>query len=1047
LPCTLRIGKKFLTRFLSLCLVLIFSTTASVLNPTEVQGNPGPDLVVQNITLSPAEPALGNVLTITVAVKNQGTSEAGNSYVACQIDDIILNSGNIGTINAGMTRTVVFHWTVQSGSHIIKATADASDVVAEDNETNNIKTYSFTALAADLIVESISWTPESPSKGDDVVISITVKNQGNYPSAPSTVHLYTDDICRGYLDVAILDPGETSTKTFNWMAPAGQCVIKGVVDEADNVQEDNENNNEKYLTLSTVPPDLTIQDITWTPQNPSKNDVVTFTITVKNQGSGRAESCHLGYYINGEYNSVVKIGALEANDSIDVNYNYTLISEEFEFKTIIDLYNDVAESEEENNQKKAYVVSTAPDLTITGISWTPANAAIGDTLTFSVAVKNQGAGNAASSHLSYEIGNRHSGYVAVPALAAGATATVTFQSKTQLDMLALTVRVSADYDNKIAETVEYNNIQSKTISLSLPDLAITSITWSPENLTIDETVTFDVTIENQGTGKVGIFQVAYYMDGILLKTDSVYTAEMSTTVHKTCTWEPQTGIHIFKAIADSNKLITESNENNNEVSAKIVPNTPDLYVNNVTWSPISWQAGEEVIFTTSVKNQGGVASIPCRLNCEIDGIEIGYQEIDQIEPGATVTKDFLWISTEGSHRIELVIDTNNTVIEFDEVNNTRVVLLPPPDLILQDIAWTPTDAGIGDNVTFSAKVINQGSGKALEPKLTFYVDDIVVGVVDLPEMGTGNTASGECKWTIEAAKHDVRIYVDAADMITESDETNNEELIVFAPQSPDLILEKVSWAMENALIDNEVTFTIVVKNQGSFAAEASQLDFYVDDTLLESENIEPLEPGETATITFIITVEAGLHSSKIVVDPGELVVESSEENNEKIVPFSTLAPDLTVKSINLTPAIANIGDTVTVTVKLENRGRSAAVNTNLDLQVNGSSLGVMDIESIDVGQIITRDYTWIVEEGPCEFSAWVDLDEMILENNEDNNVFSKTMTFTTPVETTDNQTVQIPSTGEENKGLLASSWLIIIAAAALLGGLSFLIAYKSFKKE
>ena len=1046
MPCTSIIGKTFLTRLITLFFACVLGATTLGLNPVEVQANPGPDLIVQSITLSPTEPALGNVLTITVAVKNQGTSGAGNSYVACQIDDTILNSGNIGAISAGMTRTVIFHWTVQAGSHIIKATADASDVIAEDNETNNIKTYSFTALAADLIVESISWTPESPSKGDNIVISVTVKNQGNYPSAPSTVHLYTDEICRGYRDIAILNPGDAITKTFNWIAPAGQCAIKGVADEADNVQEDNENNNENYLTLSTVPPDLIIQDITWTPQNPSKNDTVTFTITVKNQGNGRAEPCHLGYYINGEYKSAVKISSLEANDSVNVNYNYTIISEELEFKTIIDLYNDVVESEEQNNQKKAFIVSTAPDLTITGISWAPENAAIGDTLTFSVTVKNQGIGNAATSHLSYEIGNHHYGYVVVPAIAAGATTTVTFQSKTQLDMLALTVKVTADYDNKITETVEYNNTQSKAISLSLPDLTITSITWSPENLTIDETVTFEVTIENQGTGKAGIFQIAYYMDDILLKTDSIYTAELSTSVNKTCTWEPQTGIHYFKAIVDSNKLVTESNENNNAVSAKIVPNTPDLYVSNVTWSPISWHAGEEIIFSVSVKNQGGIAATPCRLNCNIDSVETGYQEIGQIEPGATITKDFLWISTEGPHKIELVIDTNNTVNEFDEVNNTRVVLLPSPDLIIQDITWSPDDAGIGDNVTFSATVINQGSGKALEPKLTFYVDDIAVGVMGLPEMKPGETASRECKWTIEAARHDVRIYIDAANMITESDETNNEDLIIFTPRSPDLILEKVSWAMENALIDNEVTFTIIVKNQGNDIAEASQLDFYVDDTLLESENIELLEPGETATLTFIITVEAGLHSSKIVADAGDLVVEFDEENNEKIVPFSTLAPDLLVRSINLNPVIANTGDTVTVTVKLENRGRNTAANTTLDLRINGSSLGVIDIEKVDVGEIITRDYTWIVEEGPCEFSAYVDLEELILENNEDNNQFSKTMTFS-PAETSDNETVQIPSTGEESKGFLASAWLIIIAAAALLGGISFLIAYKSFKKE
>lgn len=1046
MPCFPTIGKKYLTGLMLLFSALILGAVASGLDYREAHASPGPDLVVQDISLSPAEPVLGYTLTITVTVKNQGTATAGSSYVACYINDIILNSVSIGSIDAGSMRTASFTWTAQAGSHTIKAVVDSTGMIAEDDEINNTKTYNLTTLAADLIVESILCTPENPSKGDAIVFSVTVKNQGNTNSPASTVHFYTGDVCRGFRDIPILEPGQTATRSFDWMAPASQQIVRAVVDEADTVREANENNNEKSITFSTLPPDLIIKDITWEPETVSRNDEIVFTTTVTNQGTGRADSCHLAYYIDSEFYSAVKIPSLEAGASKKVFFDWKVISDQFEFKAVIDLYGDIFESEEKNNEKKVNVFTIAPDLVIKDLSWTPENAAVGDTLTFQVTVLNQGAGKAGASHLSYSIGNTHSGYVNIPPLGAGEDKTVPFQWETELDTLALNVRVVADYNNRIAETIEYNNSKSLTVVLLLPDIVVPSITWSPKNPSVGETVTFTVNIANQGYGKTGIFHVGYYIDDTLIDTDPVYTAELaSTSVNKTCTWEAQMGLHTFKAVADCNRVITESNENNNTASITVVPNMPDLYISNAVWSPVDYKAGDEVTFSVSVRNQGSIKSNPCRLACYADGKATGYRDIDQIAPGAIITEEFLWIAAGGPHAITFVVDTNDTVNEFDETNNSRTVLLPPPDLVIQGLTWPPSDAAVGDTVTLTAAVTNQGSGKAHEPRLTIYVDDVVFKILDFPVIDAGQTVSRSYEWTVEAPGHNIRLYIDEGNFITESDETNNEKTFVFTPLSPDLVLESVKWAMENALLDNEVTFTAAVKNQGNYAAGASQLSCYVDDVLLETRDVKSLGPGETATLTFVTTVEAGLHKLKMVADSAKQVIESDETNNERELPFTTMAPDVLVKNITLSPVIAYVGDTVTVTVKLENRGRDTAVNTSLDLHINGTSLGVTDIEEIGVGEIVTRDYNWIVEEGFCEFIAYVDLEELVLENNKDNNTFSRTQTFTLPEETDEpviNIAVEKPDTG-----IISDLWLIIIVAAALLGGAAFFIAFKAFKKE
>ena len=180
--------------------------------------DPQPDLVVQDIALSPANPSIGDAVTITVTIKNQGTAAAGSSRIAYYIDDIFQASGDINQVNPGATAANTFTWTAQVGSHTIKAVADSDAQVAESDETNNTRTFIFTTLAPDLIVQSISWSPANPSRGDNITFSVTIKNQGSSTSRSTRVNFYIDGNSRGYQDVYSLEAGGTLTRTYTWVA-------------------------------------------------------------------------------------------------------------------------------------------------------------------------------------------------------------------------------------------------------------------------------------------------------------------------------------------------------------------------------------------------------------------------------------------------------------------------------------------------------------------------------------------------------------------------------------------------------------------------------------------------------------------------------------------------------------------------------------------------------------------------------------------------------------------------------------------------------------
>ena len=80
---------------------------------------------------------VGDIVTFTVNIKNQGGGQASPSYVDYYIDDTKLSSASIGQIGAGSSTTRTFTWTAQLGSHTFKAIADANHNVNEDDETNN----------------------------------------------------------------------------------------------------------------------------------------------------------------------------------------------------------------------------------------------------------------------------------------------------------------------------------------------------------------------------------------------------------------------------------------------------------------------------------------------------------------------------------------------------------------------------------------------------------------------------------------------------------------------------------------------------------------------------------------------------------------------------------------------------------------------------------------------------------------------------------------------------------------------------------------------
>jgi uncharacterized repeat protein (TIGR01451 family) len=992
-----------------------------------------PDLVVQNITLSPPSPVVDTSITITVTVKNQGDTSAGQFSVACEMDNAPLDAKIVNSLGAGITSALTFTWTAQPGAHVVKATADSGNTVTENDETNNSKTFSFSTLAPDLTVPSITWTPVSPSRGDLATFSVVTKNQGTCKSNATVVMLYIDGALKETRDLNEINPGSAVTSTFTWTVTDGQHNIKAVVDGTGKNTESDETNNERSVTFSANPPDLTISSITYTPSAPARGATVTFSVNVTNVGNGRSEACFLGYYVDDLYIDAIPVAALDKGASRVYTYSYALSTfvDTHSTKAVIDYYSAVPESNETNNELKVLISSVTPDLIIKGITWAPLNAGIGDNITFTATIRNQGAGNSAAAALTYHIGAAYQGSVSVPPLEKQTETKVSFSSKA--DSFQIIVDMSVDPNNIVPESNEANNTLSATVPVLEPDLAVTGITCAPDNPAIGDTVVFTTTITNRGGGEASGYSVGFYIDNNLIQSQRIYVLPKNTSANLTCQWQTQGGKHIFKAVADCTNQLKETDKTNNERSIVIAPYMSDLNISSVTWSPSDISAGTDVTFVIGLVNVGTLTAGNSRLAYAVDGADAGYTDIGSVNPGDTVLGQFTWSAKSGAHTFTFTVDINNQVPEIDEANNIRIVALPPPDLIIQNISYSSTDISNGDTVAVTAAINNQGESTSQNSTADLYVDGVLYSTLPLPGIGAGKTIQETFPWVAAAGPHTIKVQVDPDNYVIESDETNNQLQADFSTMTPDLLVQGLSWQTNDSLTSNEVDFTITLKNNGTGAAEASKVKYSFDNTPSITVDVPAIPASGTTNITFVSILSAGAHKAAVTADVDNRVVELNESNNYREFTFSTIAPDLLIRTITWAPLDAGVGSNITISAKVENQGTAKALNLRIALNIDGVETAGVDVAEIDAGSSATINFPWVTKEGEHQITVVADSAQVITESDEQNNAKTRSLTFEKLAPPEKKPATTLAGIAPSDKGFMNKYWWVLLLIAGLLG--------------
>ncbi|MGN9763849.1 discoidin domain-containing protein [Micromonospora sp. SD12] len=221
-----------------------------------------------------------------------------------------------------------------------------------------------------------------------------------------------------------------------------------------------------------------------------------------------------------------------------------------------------------------------PDLTVTGMSFSPSAPVETSTVTLSATVRNAGSAASGATNVNFYLGTNRVGTAPVGGLAAGASTTVTANIGTR-DAGSYPLSAKVDESNSVVEQDDTNNSFTNPGPLVVSpvassDLVASAIAWSPGTPAAGNTVSFSVSIRNAGSiasasGAHGITLTVLNEAGTVVRTltgsySGVINAGATVGPVNLGTWTAANGKYTVRVVlaADGNELPVKQANNTSD---------------------------------------------------------------------------------------------------------------------------------------------------------------------------------------------------------------------------------------------------------------------------------------------------------------------------------------------------------------------------------------------------------------------------------------------------------------------------------------------------
>ncbi|MEF2966612.1 carbohydrate-binding protein [Paenibacillus sp. M1] len=222
-------------------------------------------------------------------------------------------------------------------------------------------------------------------------------------------------------------------------------------------------------------PDLKVTGISWAPASPIETSAITLSATVHNAGTKASTSTDVNFYLGSAKVGAASVGALAAGASATVSANIgAKEAGSYSVTAKINENNTVIETDNSNNSythsSQLVIGQVQSSDLVTTATWTPGNPSAGNTVAFTVNLKNQGNIASAGGTHSISLVLKNAAGTAIQtfngsysgALAAGASASVTMGTWNAVNgSYTVTTTVAADA-NEIAAK-QANNVSTASL--------------------------------------------------------------------------------------------------------------------------------------------------------------------------------------------------------------------------------------------------------------------------------------------------------------------------------------------------------------------------------------------------------------------------------------------------------------------------------------------------------------------------------------------------------------------------------------------------------
>ena len=945
--------------------VTIGNKTSSV-NITVPEINP-------NKTASIDNPNFGDEITYTVNVTNAGKVNANNVVVHDVLGEGLELISADGGVYDDKTRTIT--WTVNLNSGETKSFKVVAKVIGYGNVTNSLVVGNKTS-AVDVnvpeIIPSKDANNKAPNFGDSIDYTITVNNIGKADAKNVVV---VDHLAKGLKYISSSDNGvyDAATHTVTWVIDiAADSSFDLTVTAAANeygVLTNIVSVGDKSASVDVNVPEI-IPDKTADIENPNFGDNVTYTVTVTNGGNADAKAVVVHDVLGKGLKFVSATGNYTFDEStntitwiVDVAAGKT---ETFNVVATVINYGNVTNSLVVGNKtfsKNVTVPEITPDKTVDN-----ENPNFGDTVTYTVTVKNEGDGNAADVVIVDTLGKGLE-YISSTGNYDNKTNTITWKvnlasGETKTFTVVAKIVGYTDVTNEVT-------VGNKTaiVNVDIPEIIPTK---DVNNTTpnFGDTVEYTVTVNNNANTAAKQVVIVDTLGKGLKFINASHNGKYDE-VTRTITWIVD--LDAGESVVFSVNATVEAYGNiNNTVVVGNKSFTKNITVPEIT--PIKKveitnpNFGEEITYFVSVFNS---AVVDAKNVVVVDHLDKGLKYVSSSNNGVydAATHTVTWIvDIDADSSLDLTVTAVaeaygvlTNIVSVGDKSASADVTVPE---IIPGKSVDVENPNFGDTVTYTVTVANNG---VVDAKQVVVRDTLDKGLKFVKATGkyTFDESTNTVTWIVDLANGESQtFYVTAVaeaygvltNIVSVGDKSASADASV-----PEIILGK-SVDVENPNFGDTVTYTVTVANNGVVDAKHVVVVDYLDKGLkYVSSSNNGVYDAATHTVTWIVDIDADSSLDLTVTAVAEAygVLTNIVSVGDKSASADVSVPEITLdKTVNITNP--NFGDKVDYTIKVTNDGIGDANNIVVK-DVLGEGLKFVSATGEYTWDEDSRTIIWIVD--------------------------------------------------------------------------------------